>query len=463
MMRMRSIRRELAALLCALSLGIPCAQAAELPTREHFSLGMERMAAQAQSGRALEASMAIRPGFLPVAGREAASALRQILSGAQVTYLRQGAGERSEQVLRILSGGAPLLTLTHAQRGERAVWCMEPGMEQGVETPAGIDLFTALLGLPLAGDAFVAATPTSEMQAWNAQAALLLQGAAGQEMQLTVEAANRMLDLWRGAPEVPSALRALAADWRAVEGMALLYQPDALGGFAELQLRGQMAYKGGEPWHVGLLCKQEATDKRHAYILSATVSRGKSVQYKVSGTVLLKRISDARVQRELELDVSATLGGKISTLRLGGKETNDFSLLGDQLQEQILQDYTLRIKGRELGLERLGLDEWQVSFAQQGTFLSGEAADAPATYDGVGTLTMTRSRKDFFTAEIPVRLVTGEAREVRLPDSPAVWESLGDAERAQLENLRAAMELALISPMMQELDQQTKDGLWVRP
>ena len=124
-------------------------------------------------------------------------------------------------------------------------------------------------------------------------------------------------------------------------------------------------------------------------------------------------------------------------------------------------------RARGPGLARVGLDEWKVTLGVKGTLRTAEArvsslsSASPASFEGNLSLAMTRSRRDFLSAEVSFRASTAEYRAGEEPQAPLEWERLGEEERKQLDDLRALMGRQLAGKLMTSLDEDTRGDIWL--
>jgi hypothetical protein len=96
-------------------------------------------------------------------------------------------------------------------------------------------------------------------------------------------------------------------------------------------------------------------------------------------------------------------------------------------------------------------------------FRSREDAGTPPVYEGKTTLTMARARRDFFSAELSLRMTAGAQRAPAIPAAALIWEALGDAERADLKRMRNALIANLSDRLVKGLGGDMQRGLWFLP
>jgi len=445
---------RLLALLLALALPpLPCfGEALSIqPTTERFILGFSRMAAQLQEGHGLSTLFTVSPGYLPIADRNAANALRQMLAVAQFGYLQRGAGEENEQSLQIWAAGESALTLTHRTEGGRRLWSSPQLLPEGISTPMELNLFAELLGQAMLGE-MVFAVPSGTERFTSLQR--LLAAAGTSDFALAPEVANRMLDEC-----------ALVSGWRVAVPVRVSHMPDERGGLASFQLNTQVIGSDGRMWNLDCKGSRGPGKRQYEQKLNVTLSRDKSNTLQLAASVTATEQAKDHLRQALKLTYGGKLNGHNLDLRLNGTLNNRFLMDGAALVEQIDGSYTLDWKTREPALARLGLDEWKVTLGVKGA-LRSEAALAPAVppalFEGSLSLVMTRSRKDFLSTGITFRASAREHATVEAPGAALLWEALGDEEQEQLDGLRALLRRQVAGKLMAGLDTDTRNGLWLK-
>ena len=440
------------------------------PSLEHFALGFSRMAGQLQDGRALSTLFSVSPGYLPIADRAAANALRQMLTGAQFGYLQRGLGEACEQSLRIWAAGEPVLTLTHRADAGRRVWSSPQLLPDGIETPMDLNLFAALLGEALLGEAIFAPPPLAATENVGKLAPLqrLLEAAGGQDFALAPEVANRALEVWRQDPACGMLLRPLISGWSVAGPAQVSHKLDAQGQLASFRLSTVLVGPDAHIWSLDAEGSRGPGRRQYDHSLNVTLSQDKNNTFRLSAAVTVTEQAKGRLRQSLKLTCEGKLNGHTVSLRLSGSSDNRFSMDGSTLVEQIDGSYTLDWKGREPDLARLGLDEWKVTFGVKGTLRTEEARAPsgapvqPTSFDGNLSLVMTRSRKDFLSTGVAFRAVTGDYVAGEGLQAAHAWERLGDSEREQLDGLRALMIRQIAGKLMLSLDADTQNGIRLR-
>ena len=462
----------LALFLLLFLLLLPCAGASapeepiEQPALASFALGFSRISEQLQGGRALNTLLTVSPGYLPVADRGAANGLRQMFAGARFGYQQRGLGEACEQSLRIWVAGEPVLVLDHRAEGNRRVWSSPQLLPEGVWTPADVNLFAELLGQAALGEAVFTAPSASagqdERQLASLQRLLEANGREGADFALTPAMANRALDAWLHGQTYGGLLRPLIAGWRVTEPVQASCKLDDRGRLVSFRISAQLADPDGQVWNLHCDGSQGPGRRQYDRRLNATLSRGKSNTLKLSATVTVTEQAKDQLRQALKLTCDGTLNGHSVNLRLNGGVSNRFLLDGDTLTEQIDGSYTLDWKAREPDLARLGLDEWKVTLGVKSTLRTGvepAASAVSAVFEGNLSLAMTRSRKDFLSADAWFRANTAEHRPKEELKDAAAWERLGEEELEALHNLRALMRRQVAGMLITNLDTDTQEGL----
>ncbi|MCL2544394.1 MAG: hypothetical protein FWE77_00595 [Clostridia bacterium] len=464
---MRIALRRAALLLALFLLLAAPAGASQQPSLEHFVLGFDRMAGQLQQGRALSALLTVSPGYLPIADRDAADALRQMLAGAQFGYLQRGLGEECEQSLSIGVAGEPALTLTHRAADGRRVWSSPQLLPGGIETPMDVHLFAELLGQAALGEAVFAAPPLAVAENARGLAPLLrlLEAAAGSDFTLTPEVANRALDAWRQDPAYGMLLRPLIHGWSVAAPVRISHKPNGDGQWASFEVSARLAGPDGRVWSLDCKGSRGLGRRQYDHKLDVTLSQDRNNTFRLSASAAVTEQKDG-LRQSLKLTCEGRLNGHSVSLRLNGAAGNRFLMDGAALVEQIDGRYTLDWRAREPDLARLGLDEWKVTLGVKGALRTEEAALSPASspdsFEGNLSLAMTRSGRDFLSAEIAFRAAAWERAAEEQPQAALTWERLGEAERAQLEDLRAQMIRQIAGKLMVSLDADAQSGVRLR-
>jgi hypothetical protein len=451
-------------------------EAPQQPSLERFVLGFSRMGERTENGRALSMLFTASPGYLPIADRGAANALRQMLTGAQFSYLQRGQGETCEQSLRISTAGEQVLELTHRADGDRRVWSSPQLLPDGIETPMDLNLFAELLGQALLGEAVFATPPLAAAGSTGRLVPLerLLAAAGGQDFALAPEVANRALGVWRQDPAYGMLLRPLISGWSVAAPVQISHKLDERGRLVSFQASTQLMDPDARIWNLDCKGSRGPGRRQYDHKLDVTLSRDKNNTFRLSASATVTEQAKDRLRQSVKLTCDGKLNGHSISLRLSGSGDNRFSTDGSTLVEQIDGSYTLDWKGREPALARLGLDEWKVTFGVKGTLRTGEAPassaalaqpaslDSSLSFEGDLLLVMTRSRKDFLSVGIAFHASTGEYAAGQEPQATLAWERLGDDERERLDDLRALMIRQIAGKLMRSLDADTQNGIRLR-
>jgi|GEM_PF-3176663 len=461
---------RLAALLLALALlPLPCfGEALPIqPTLEHFVLGLDRMAGQLQGGHALSALFTVAPGYLPIADRDAANALRQMLTGAQFGYLQRGVGEECEQRLQIWAVGEPVLSLVHRVEENRRLWSCPQLLPETISTPMELNVFAELLGQAVLGESVFALPPS--LAAQNAEELLplqrLMEAAGGSDFVLAPELANRALDVWRRDPAYGPLLHSLISGWRVAATVRVSHKLDERGRLASFQLSTSVMGPDGHIWTLECKGSQGPGRRQYDHKLDVTLHRDKNNTFKLTASIVVTEQAKDRLRQAVKITCNGRLNGHTVELRLNGTLNNRFLWDGATLVEQIDGSYSLDWRGREPALAHLGLDEWKITLGVKGTMRTEAAASSPASpasLEGNVSLTMTRSRRDFLSTGIAFRASAWEHPTSEAPQALLMWERLGVEEQAQLEVWRGLMRRQIAGKLMAGLDTDTRNGIWLK-
>jgi len=440
-------------------LPLPCLGSAAdaRPTLEQFTLGFDALAEQLREGHGLNTLFAVSLGYLPVADRDAANALRQMFTVAQFGYMQRGVGEECEQSLQIWAAGESALSLTHRAQGNRRHWSSPQLLPQGISTPMEINLFAELIGQAALGEMVFALPPGSAVENTEGLLALqrLLDAAGESDFALAPEVANRTLDIWRKDPAYGPLINALFSGWRVTAAVRISHKLDEQGGLASFQLNTQVVGSDGRVWNLECKGSQGPGRRQHTRKLNVTLSRDKSNTLRLAATVTTTEQAKDHLRQTVRLTCNGKLNGHTMELRLNGTLHNRFLAEGAALVERIEGNYTLDWKTREPKLARLGLDDWKVTLGVKGAL-------RPALFEGNLSLALTRSRRDFLSTGIAFRAGAGEHPTGEEPSAAQMWDKLGDEEQEQLDVLRTLMRRQIAGKLMVSLDEGTRNGIWLK-
>lgn len=440
----------------------------EQPSLERFAVGYARIAEQLAAGRALSAQLSASPGYLPIADRGAANALRQMLALTQVRYVQRGLGTESDQKLYIWAEGDPVLTLSHSARGERRVWSSPELMPDGIETPETLHLFAELLGQSTLGEAVFFAPPDSAVEDAGQFETLwrLLETAEGQDFTVSAEVSNRIWSAWGQDPAFGMLLRPVFSGWRVVSQTRISRELDAQGRWAAFEVNTQVAGPDARVWDLSCGISRGAGKRQYDRKLNMTLSRDKNDTLRLTGSAVVTAPKKDRMRQVVKLTCQGKLNGSSVDLRVNGNSTNDFAMDGLILVEQIDRDYTLYWKTREPELARSGLDEWKVTLSTKETLRTQapplDSFAVPASATGKVSLVMTRSRKDFLSMDLSFSAVTQEYPSTEEPEAALVWEQFDEEKREQLTDWRAILLQRAAAKLMKRLPSETLDGMFLK-
>lgn len=434
------------------------------PSLSHWLVGFERLAGQMEAGQTVASEFSIVPGYLPIAEKGAAQALRKMLSGVQVRFAQHALRADGGQNLTFTLAGQPLLGLAHEVQNGRAIWS-SPQWGQVVETPAGANLFGELFGLrPLMNAIFAAPRGKTEGKEPGYVSALRLLRISGSEtVTLKPAAVMALMALWKADLEADIPLGKLTEGWQVLDETVVEHDVDDQGGWTLIRLRTRVGYGQEEPWAVNIKLTQVESAKRHAYAADITVQQDKSNTFRLQIThEIAVNAGKQQTQMDTQINCAGKLRGKSVDLRASNRITNEYQTEAGELVEQLKQSATLQWKARVPEWERLNLGEWNLSMTQKGTLRSAEAPEKPVTWDGSIAVTATCIRRDFLSAEAVWTLRTLPTAALDVPAPTLVWESVQEAERSQLAEQRQALKQEMTQRLVRALDADTLEGIWLR-
>lgn len=463
--RMAVIAAIIATLVLPISAGASQQPAPQQePSLSQWFVGWDRLAAQMEAGHTVTSEFSIVPGYLPIAEKAAAQALRKMISGTRVRFTQHGLEEDGGQNFALTLEGQPLLELAHEVQNGRATWS-SPQWGQVIETPADTNLFGELLGLkPLMDAIFAAPRGKAETKEPGYVSALrLLRISDSGEVTLKPDAAMTLIGLWQAGLEADAPMRKLTEGWRVLDETVVEHDADDQGGWTLVRLRTKVGYGQEEPWAVSIKLTRAESAKRRTYAVDMTFQQDKRNTFRIQATHEITVNSGERhTQMDTQLNCTGKLQGRNVDLRASNRVTNDYQTDAGELVEQIKQSAAIQWKARVPAWERLNLGEWNISFTQKGTLRSGEAPETPVSWDGSLSLTATCARRDFLSADTVWTLRTQPGAVHEVPAPTLVWESVQEAEQNQLAEQRQALQQAVTEQLVRTLDAETLEGMWLR-
>ncbi len=425
-----------------------------VPTVEHWLLGGDRLKTQLESGFALEAQLRAVPGYLPVADRGAAQALRLMLANTTARFEQARSQDGSRQALTLLAQNQPLFALAHSRGGDRDIWHL-PALDQTLDLPKGSGLVTALLGLDPTVDAF-SVTPETF---FPSEAALqpvqrLLEVSGGQSITVTGEVLSKLL-----GQDGPVWL----ANWQLVGKATVTPQVNDQGQWNKIRISATIADGNQTPWPIEVRLSRSRGERRQEMALDIVATQDKRNDLHIVGSLSTTRVNNDQLRHEAVLSVSGKLRGYSLDGEVSSRVDNTHSLSGDALTEQIRQDIKCRWKSRDPAWAHANMSEWRISATQKGTLTSFAQQDVPVRWEGTLTVTATCGRNDFLSVDVPWSLTSSPAGLPPLPTPTQRWESLGQAEQEQLTTLQSELLGPLKLGLLQLLDENARTDLWLAP
>ncbi len=435
------------------------------PSLDQFALGYSRLTAQMRAGRALSSLLSVSPGYLPIADRGAANALRQMLSRSQFTFLQHEAGGESNQRLCLWSAGEPVLTLEHSAHGERRLWSSPELLPEGIETPQSVDLFAELLGQ----GALCTAVFAAPLQAGssNIETALLqlVDAASDSQLMVSAEVVQQLREDWLRNPTYGALIRPLLSGWELKNPAALKRKLDDQGEWASIEMETRVNAPDGAEWELSCTVSRTAKRRQNERMLELTLTQNKSNTLRLTFSTVVTAPDKSRTKQAIKLICQGKLNGFNVDIRVNGAATNNFVHEGTSLVEQIDHDYTLYWKTRESVIAHLGLDEWKVTLKQHDVLRTEMVRDAsvmpPASLESKVSLVMTRARKDFLSIDAQCSTHAEDFVGQQPAVAGQVWEQLGEAEHQQLQDLRGEAFRQIAGKLLKGLDAETLAGIWL--